>query len=165
MNIREFIKGMLSPKASLAAYYEYKESFPSKQKKYFDEIKKIIDEAVSEKNAELLEGALTVASLDGLNKRYTDIFCYLLKEKWHHSHEDLVMYLKDIKDPASVECVYNASFIYLDYDDGRSLQKKCIWALGAIDTPEAIQKLILLSQSEDPIVKENAVIQLKQMLR
>ena len=37
---------------------------------------------------------------------------------------------------------------------------KCIWALGDIGTPEALNKLTTLSKSDNDVVRDNAIKQL-----
>jgi len=51
-------------------------------------------------------------------------------------------------------------FEYLDYDEAYALAVKCIWVLGDINTFESKEKLKLLSDFENPIIKENTIYQL-----
>ena len=48
---------------------------------------------------------------------------------------------------------------------GMALAKKCMWAMSAVNTAEAIKKLKLLQKSNDPIIKENASFQLEQLIK
>jgi len=126
------------------------------------ELIEAIREAQESEDDGLLEDILIAASRDGLNEKYTKVLCALLKDDWHYCQEDIIMMLEEIKAPESVNCIYEAALNIPDYDDGRSLAKKCIWALGAINTAEAKEMLILLTASDDPIVKEAASMQLNQ---
>ena len=45
----------------------------------------------------------------------------------------------------------------------RLIAAKCIWALGEIRTVEAKEKLKLLTQSNNKIIKENALMQLERI--
>lgn len=108
------------------------------------------------KDSNLLEYTLAIAAKDGVNKRYSKILMQVLPEMWHHSSEDIVTLLEDIKDPASTEVLYNRALDVPDYDDGRALAKKCIWALGAINTAEARAKLLSLERMDDHIIAEAA---------
>jgi len=52
-----------------------------------------------------------------------------------------------------------------DPDDMRAIATKCMWALSTINTPEGIQKLQLLGNDDDLIIKENAAFQLEALLK
>jgi hypothetical protein len=82
----------------------------------------------------------------------------LMEEDWHYSHEWLVSTFQ------TVEILYRTAlrkFDYLAYDDAYALAVKCIWALGDIDTPESMDKIRLLLSSDNPIIKKNAIEQLR----
>lgn len=118
-------------------------------------------EEVKERHDERLLHYLCVISFaDGVDNRFTDILCRFLKDDWHRCHEDIVSLLEDIKDPQSVDCLYQRALEIPDYDDGRALAIKCIWALGAINTGEAKKRLVLLTRSGDKITREHASEQL-----
>jgi len=119
------------------------------------------DDAIKLHDSERIWQLCLISDADGIDKRFTGIFCNLLKENWHQSHEDVVMMLESIKDPKSVDCIYEMSLKIPSYDDGRALARKCIWALGAIDTLYAKEKLKNLALSDDEIIKETAIMQLK----
>lgn len=133
---------------------------PNEDFLYTSDLINQIDLAKTKGDSSLLETILSIASRDGLNGIYTKVLCNLLNESWHHSQEDIAMMLEEIKDPESVNCLYTASLIIPWHDDGRSLAKKCIWALKAINTPEALNALKLLAKSKDPIISEVALQQL-----
>jgi hypothetical protein len=112
------------------------------------------------KNADLLESLLYLENKKYFNKQHTEILCLLLNDHWHERHEDIISTLGTIKDPNSLEAIYTASLTIPDWDDGRSLAKKCIWALKDINTTEAIEKIQLLTGSKDPIINEFAKLNL-----
>ena len=59
----------------------------------------------------------------------TEVLCKLLLEPWHFHHEDIAMVLKEMKDPATVNCLFEAAQLrleYLEYDDTYQLARKCI---------------------------------------
>ncbi len=145
------------------ASQEYLQLIPNLTYSYTTAIIKEISIAVSDRDSEFLESLLLVAIRDGLSKEYTLTLCGLLTEDWHYSQEDIALMLEEIQDERSVECLYDASINVPDYDDGRSLAKKCIWALGAINTPAAIEKLNALSHSQDSIIRESSIEQLKNI--
>jgi len=75
------------------------------------------------------------------------------------------MLLKQIADPVSVECLFNAAdlkFKYLDYDDTYQFARKCIIALSTINNHEAVEKLKLLSDSNNIIIAYYAKIELNR---
>jgi hypothetical protein len=116
-----------------------------------------IESTREKKDDERLELLLNIASRDGLNNKYTKVLCSLIIEEWHFSQEDIAMMLEEIKDNSSVGCLYAAAIKIPNFDDGRSLAKKCMWALEAINTDDAKHKLLLLSKHEDTIVREFAL--------
>lgn len=124
----------------------------------------LLKENVKEKDAKKLDATISVICRDGADEDYTDILLRLLDENWHTSEEDIVSVLEIIKDPKSVEKLYSVAINVPDYDEMRALAKKCMWALGAIKTPAAIQKLKLLQNSDDAIISENATFQLEHVV-
>jgi hypothetical protein len=58
-----------------------------------------------------------------------------------------------------------ARFPYLDYDDAFALGVKCIWALGRIQTEEAVARLTDLLSCGNTILEENAAEQLARIER
>ena len=136
------------------------ENMPIAQCLYSEEILKKLKESQDSKDSKLLEELLIICTLDGYDLSYTPIFCDLLKQNWHDRHEDIVMGFEEMKDPNSIDCIYNAALKIPAWDDGRSLAKKSIWALKAIGTSKAIRKIELLADSQDEIIKEVAKMNL-----
>jgi hypothetical protein len=146
---------------------DFENYFPKGQSRYTQEIILLINETLVEKNAKLLNDLLVIADSDGLSRDYTNLYCSLLKENWHYSHEDLVMYLETIKDPQSVECIFQVTSKEQDFyeDEPHPLTQKCIWALGAINSPESIEKIKQLATSSGSIVKEIALLELEHRIK
>ena len=157
MKVRELIN---DSRNNHIPFVDYLERIPRCSFSYVSELIREMSITRNSKDVQLLEYLLTMASHDGVNKSYTQILCDLLKDDWHDSYEDIVMVLEEIKDPNSINCLYEAAINIPDYDDGRSLAKKCIWALGAINTEEANNKLEALKEFNDPIISEVAGMQL-----
>ncbi|CDG95454.1 conserved hypothetical protein [Xenorhabdus bovienii str. puntauvense] len=133
----------------------------------FDEINICYELELSmlEENSDAIEYFLYFGAL--LKYEYTciHILNILILMQWHNSHEDLARLLQRYKDPSSVDALYQVSNFeleYLDFDDSYALAVKCIWGLGDIGTPEALEKLKILSTSDNEIIKENAINQLKR---
>ncbi len=156
----EFYNGL----SNRTDYFDnYWERFPDGGAfQYKTETLSLLKENFYNKDAEGLSNTLAVICNDGADNDYVDILLHLLDEKWHTSEEDIVSVLELIKAPKSVDKLYEVAVNVPEYDDMRALAKKCMWALSAINTPEAIQKLKLLQKSDDPIIKENAIFQLEQ---
>jgi len=147
-----------------------KESFLKKYKVDLVDEKHVIDlvqTAYLEKNEDDLESALSLGSLfEIFNNSHIEIFCKLLEVHWHHEHEDIVRFLQYHKDPSSIEALFIATqtkYAYLyEVNECYSLIVKCTWALGDINTKESKEKLELLAQSDNEIIKKAAEKQLKR---
>lgn len=141
------------------------DEFPKGQLLQFKrETLSLLKDNVANKNEKGLAKTLAIISYDGADSDYTDILLQLLDEKWHTSEEDIMGILELIKDPKSVNKLYEVAVDVPDYDEMRAIAKKCIWALSAINTPEAILKLKLLQKVDDLIIKENATFELEIVL-
>ncbi len=125
-----------------------------------------LENAFDEKNPENVEYFISLISFDenwNITPKYVDVFCKLLLESWHYQHENLVSLLQGLKNPNTVDCLFKVALNkpeYMDYDDTYSLARKCIHALGDINTDYAREKLQMLAQSNVPIIKEKAEKQL-----
>jgi hypothetical protein len=140
----------------------YLDKYPEgREKKNKEQIINLLNENLRLKDSGGLAHTLTVAYLDGVDEDYTDLLLYLLKQDWHQLQEDVIDILEMTKDPKSIDTLYKFAINIPDYDDGRSIAKKCIWALGSINTPEAIEKLTLLKSFDDPIIKKAAIMELE----
>jgi len=101
-------------------------------------------------------------------EEFIEILCKLMKESWHFQHENIASIFQDMKSPKTIDCLYVAAltqFEYLEFDEAFALAVKCIWALGDINTPESKDKLRLLSQSENEIIRDNAINQLNRVIK
>ena len=108
---------------------------------------------------------IAIFSFNLYKEEFVNILCKLIEAKWHYQHENIAMLFQKLKSPQTVECLYKTAltqFDYLEFDEAFALAVKCIWALGDINTIEARQKLELLTQSENIIIRENAIQQLNR---
>ena len=90
----------------------------------------------------------------------------LLPLDWHYQHENIALALQRLADSSSVDSLYLAAqsrHAYLDYDQAYALAVKCIWALGAIGTDEAREKLQRLAASEKTVISLAAQHQLARL--
>ena len=133
---------------------------PKEKKIFTNELLSALTDSLTVSDEHRLNQLLGIAMMDGLDTRFVPIFCRLLTVHWHRSHEDLVDMLGEIADEQAVDCVYKTALDVPPYDEGRALARKCIWALKDIGTSDAFDRLKLLAQSEDPIIKETAMLNL-----
>ncbi len=120
------------------------------------EIQEALEKAIRERNEEDVADLLLLAAVDGLDASYTELLGALLKSDFHGEHEEVVTALEEVGDPESVEVLHETARRIPNWDDFRSLAKKCILALKAIGTEEAIRRLRDLSECEDAIIREFA---------
>lgn len=154
----------LSERTSI--FDDYWDKFPKGMMFQFkSETLSLLQQNFKDKNSIGLQNTLAVILHDGADKDYTDVLLSLLDKRWHISEEDIVQVLELIKDPKSVEKLYQVAVHVPEYDDMRALAKKCMWALSAIKTSESIKKLEQLEASMDSIISENAKFQLEQVLK
>ena len=80
------------------------------------------------------------------------------KKEWHERHEDIAIYFMEMELPSTVECLYElaiSDFEKYRHDEYCQLVEKCCYALGAIGTEEAKEKLELLAKSDKGIIREH----------
>ncbi|WP_312429675.1 hypothetical protein [Lacrimispora sp.] len=127
---------------------------------------RLLEMAFGEQNAIDVESALYVGFAFNLfTKDFANVLCKLIEANWHFQHENIASILKQLKCPDTVDSLFKAALLrlkYLEYSDVSPLAVKCIWALGDINTRESRKKLELLAQSENQIIKDNAIMQLSR---
>jgi hypothetical protein len=156
--ILDYILKKISEKEALQRYPHNLESS--------EYILSTIGQAKTEKNAEDLECSFYLLAFNSkiiFQNEFIDLLIKLLREEWHYQHENMVMMLQEIKSRLSIDVLYEttfAKFDYLNYDDTYSLGRKCVHALGDINTEESKEKLRLIVNSNIAILKEKAEKQL-----
>ena len=124
----------------------------------------ILEKAYRTKAAGDVSFGLYLAFHFGVTAEYFDVLCKLADEEWHKSHEDVVWALDGLRDKRAIDVFVRAALKlhpYLAYDDTRALASKALYALANLADPDADERLRWLSQSDDPVVKEEAVRQLQ----
>ena len=106
-------------------------------------------------NDDEIEVALLLGFQFGFSPSWAPALRRLLTEPWHHSQEDIASALDELRDPGAVDALYQAALMESD-DSAYALAVKCLYALFHIGTPAAKEKLQLLAQSENPIIRKNA---------
>jgi len=127
---------------------------------------RFLEDAYRTKNESDLEGALIIGCTFGFPPEHKDILCRLIDEDWHCWHESVVSILSGLwPTPDTVEALFRATQWVpksLEYDDGKAMARKAIYALGKIPGPEAETKLEILARSDDPVLRGWAVKQLER---
>jgi HEAT repeat protein len=159
----KFYQGLFSRTDFLDDYWD---QFPEgRLLRFKKETLSLLKATLSEKKEDRLANIIDIIYSDGADSDYTDTLIALLDEHWHIDHENIVSILELIKDPKSIDKLYEAAVNVPEYDDMRALAKKCIRALSTINTPEAVEKLKVLCNSNDSIIKENAMFVLGHLLK
>jgi Domain of unknown function (DUF4291) len=105
----------------------------------------------------------------GMNPRlYLEIEREQLLETTHYGHEEIVGVLQSYPENASVPYLRKAiqmkpSLRYLDYDDYGAYYKKCLWALRAIRTPDALALIEECSRSDETALRDQALYRLQRI--
>jgi hypothetical protein len=123
----------------------------------------LLKEAYDAHSPEDLECALLIGFTFGFGPGHREILSNLIEADWHHSHEDIVEALDTLRSPDAVDALFRATQWIpksLEYDEGRALAVKAIWALGKIPGCESQAKLEMVARSDDPVVRETALEQL-----
>jgi hypothetical protein len=126
-----------------------------------------LEDAYKNNNAVDLEYALLLPGLKPTLHKFTNLFCQLIIENWHHNHEDIATYLQSLALPESIDSVYNAilnadQLEYLEYNNSAAFIRKCCYVLGDINTEYSVGKLKELSNSDNEIIKNYSIHQLKK---
>jgi hypothetical protein len=145
---------------------EFLASFPFDPKADKTYVPRSLEDALVSKDRDDVEAVMLLGAIFGFSKDSAGVLCKLLLEEWHISHEDIASTLQLLKDPGTVDCLYRGAFLrlpYFDFDKFYSLAVKCIYALWAIGTDEAKEKLSLLSQSDNKVIARNARMRLNAL--
>lgn len=124
---------------------------------------RLLREATTSRSAALLDVSLFLSARFGFDSSWIPTISGLLVETWHEAHEELVDMLSDLATPETVPgLLLMTQFIppRREWDESRSLARRAIWALGALDGEVAGQLLVRLSQDPDERIRGFAQRQL-----
>lgn len=126
---------------------------------------RVLDDAYDRRDPDDVEFGLLIGFHFGFSPEHVDILCRLSDAEWHTQHENVILALDELSDQRAVGCFYRAALKlhpYLDYDEFRALAVKAIWALGKVQDSAADEKLRLLAESDQVIVRDEAQNQLRR---
>ena len=137
----------------LVDYYECSE----------ENILKELQDSYSKKNSNNIDYLIyTLLILDEVIRdfdlyKYSYVLNNLLISNWHNKHEDLIMLLEKINVLDSLDYLYKAIHLKLDYlswDENYSFEKKCIYAIAKIGKQDALPYLKKLCCDNNDILCE-----------
>ena len=133
---------------------QFLERYPVDPRQEKEHVCDLLRNAIATRNEQEVEAAELLGFKFGFTPSCLPLLNALLVEDWHINHEDIARALQEMKDPSSIEALYQAAqmqFSYLDYDEAFALAVKCCWALGDINTDDADAKLRELTKLDNPI--------------
>ena len=106
---------------------------------------------------------LVIAGFHHPSRLYTPVLCDVLRRRVEGvNHENGLDLLADLRDPSAVPYLEEALEWRPPWDDYRHLAVKCVWALAAIGTEEALAVLRRAAHSDSERVREASVHELER---
>lgn len=123
-------------------------------------IEVLLKESILHKNEAELDLLLMLIEYFNITLLFDDTIAPLLIQPWHHFHDRISSILVNDANENTIEFLYSGALYQcdnLDYEsDYRECSRKCIFALLNIGTPDAINKIQIISNSQDNIVAQHA---------
>jgi hypothetical protein len=113
---------------------------------------RLLVEAARVGDAASIECALLIARDRTADIDLVPTLIALLGSPRHREHEEIALWLQDLRDPRAVDALHAAALAkhaYLEHDSGYALARKCTWALADIGTIEAQERLRRLADGAD----------------
>ena len=162
-SLEELKKLMLKKYRKEISFQQLQKEFLKNDDERIEYIKTELEKAYYEKNGKSINTLiLAIYMFELYSEKFVDILCKLTKEEWHKKHEDIVFYLQQMELPSTIDCIYElatSNFEKYRWDDNFALVRKCCFALGDINTPKAKEKLELLLQSDEEMIRKHALEQ------
>ncbi|WP_312277660.1 hypothetical protein [Kosakonia cowanii] len=120
------------------------------------------------KDAELVDLLLYLSAVIKFDYCDVDILNQLVTDPWHQKHEEIVILLDHYRQPSSVNPLYKAALLnldYRDYDEDFMLANKCIRVLEKIQDQNAIEKMELLASADNELIRQYAKKHLNRVRR
>ena len=158
-SLEKLKKLMLKKYRKEISFQQLQKEFLKNDDERIEYIKTELEKSYNEKNGKSINTLILAIYMCKLySEKFVDILCKLSKEEWHERHEDIAIYFMEMELPSTVECLYELAISdfekYRD-DEYCQLVEKCCYALGAIGTEEAKEKLKLLAKSDKDIIREH----------
>lgn len=118
-----------------------------------------LEHALVERAGDEIGLLMVVGAHFGAWPEWAPVLGELLLADWHTQHEDIANTLQNLRQPGSVEALFQAAqakFDYRSYDEAESLGVRCLWALHDIGTPDAAARLRILAKHESKILSAQA---------
>jgi|GEM_PF-2856343 hypothetical protein len=133
-----------------------------------EDFRDLFQQIIQSKNQDELELGLAILYAVEENNDLIDLIHQLILEPWHREYEELAHDLQRRKQPESVPFLKEAmqkKYDYLEsYGTGtRQFINQCGHALRSIGTEAAIEAIRTLSQSDDPVIKDEMRYRLSQI--
>jgi hypothetical protein len=157
--ILEFLLGRITEET-------FRQEFPLEQGQEIHRVQEILQTALRARDPEGVELGLNLGHRFGFSESHVELLCRLAIEDWHQRHEDAVMALAKVRSPKSVDALFRAAMAthaYLEYDEAFALGVKSIYALGAIATVEAIERLRGLAACGNVVLEREARAELARL--
>jgi hypothetical protein len=162
--VMSFVSGELDEESFLRSY-------GVDRNQIVGEIFNQIESSALNKSADSLDYALLMANIFAFEshaKALVTVFHELLPQYWHQKHEDMIQFLQLQRMTESVAALRAAIALkpkleYLEYDDYGSYYKKCLCALAAIGTGDAVEIIRECTKSEDLALREQALYRLSKV--
>ena len=120
------------------------------------------------KDAELVDLLLYLSAVVKFDYYDVGILNQLVTDPWHQKHEEIVRLLDHYRQPSSVNPLYEAALLnldYRDYDEDFILANKCMRALEKIQDQNAVEKMELLASADNELIRQYAQKHLNRMRR
>ena len=131
-------------------------------------VESLISDSITNKNEEEFDLLLTLLEHFKNTKNFDLILAELLIQPWHHFHDRIATILEFDKNEDTIEFLCKGAFYRcdnLEYEsDYCSFNRKCIYALAKIGTPEALNCIEKISASNKPIISNYAEYILKNIV-
>ncbi|MCU0319018.1 MAG: hypothetical protein MUE88_02920 [Flavobacteriales bacterium] len=153
---KRFDEGPRDPLNQRDPFWSLSDQYPREKKLYKERLRGMIASAISKENDRDLNKALVLASWDGLDLDYADLLKTALRLEWHYRHEDIVLYMDQLRDETFTEDLFSAANNHKEYEGDEELQpflRKCVRALWAIGTPRAKELVQRLVETGNPNVQ------------
>jgi hypothetical protein len=126
----------------------------------------LLTRATRERDATGVDWALKLCIRFGVSSAFRDVLIEVLRAEWHTEQEDAVDILAGFREAAVVPVLFEVAqrrYPNRGWDDGRALERKCMFALRDMGRKDAVERLIDLTSSSDPFIVKEATARLREL--